>query len=60
MICEWWTGKDLEGRGHGVILTYYPGIRLKGLKKQREKSLRVAGLRAVIWTRNLPNTKQEC
>jgi hypothetical protein len=34
MISEWWwSGKDLVGSGHGLILRYYPSIRLKGLKK---------------------------
>jgi hypothetical protein len=33
MIREWWTGKDLEGSSHGLILWYYPGIYLKGLRK---------------------------
>jgi hypothetical protein len=33
MISEWWIGKDVEGTGHGLILTYYPGICLEGLRK---------------------------
>jgi hypothetical protein len=34
MTCEWrWIGKDLVGSGHDLILRYYPGIRLEGLKK---------------------------
>jgi hypothetical protein len=34
MISEWlWVGKALVGSGHGLILRYYPGIRLEGLRK---------------------------
>jgi hypothetical protein len=29
----WWTGKDLVGRGRDLILRYYPGIRMDGLRK---------------------------
>jgi hypothetical protein len=34
-------------------------MRLKRLNNNHEKSIRIAGLRADIWTRALPNTKQE-
>jgi hypothetical protein len=47
---------DLIGRG-GLILRYYPGIRLEGVKKQGKTLVRIAG--AEIGTRNLPSTKQE-
>jgi hypothetical protein len=30
---EWWIGKDLVGSVRGVILRYYYGIRMEGLKK---------------------------
>jgi hypothetical protein len=33
VISEWWIGKDLEGSGHDLILRYYPGICLEGLRK---------------------------
>jgi hypothetical protein len=29
----WWIGKYLVGSGRGIILRYYPGIRLDGLRK---------------------------
>jgi hypothetical protein len=29
----WWIGKDLVGRGHGLIIRYYPGICLEGQRK---------------------------
>jgi hypothetical protein len=34
MISEWWLiEKELIGSGRGLILSYYPGIRLEGLRK---------------------------
>jgi hypothetical protein len=54
-----WTGKVLEGSGRGLILRFYPGIRLEGLRNTAKK-LRISGLRAKIWTRDLQNTEQEC
>jgi hypothetical protein len=34
MISEWqWIGKDLVGSGHGLIIRYYFGISLDGLRK---------------------------
>jgi hypothetical protein len=33
LIGKLWIGKDLEGSGHGLILRYYPCIRLGGLGK---------------------------
>jgi len=35
-------------------------IRLDGLRKTTKNFVRVAGLRADIWTRVLPNTKPGC
>jgi hypothetical protein len=29
----WWIGKDLVGSGSGLILRYYSGICLEGLRK---------------------------
>jgi hypothetical protein len=57
---EWRIGKDLEGNGRGLILRCYPYICLEGLKKATKTLSQVAGLLAEAWTRNLPNTKQEC
>jgi hypothetical protein len=34
-------------------------MRLEGLRKTRNTSVMIAGLRADIWSRDLPNTKQE-
>jgi hypothetical protein len=56
VISEWWIGKNLEGSGGGLILRFYPGILLEGL---RTTSVRIAGLRAEILNRDLPNTKQD-
>jgi hypothetical protein len=60
MISEWWIGKDVEGSGRGLILREYPRISLEGLRKLQKPSVRIAGIRAKIWTRELPNTKQDC
>jgi hypothetical protein len=54
----WWQMNDeLEGTGRGLILRYYPGIRLEGFRKI---SVSVADLRAEILSRDLPKTKQKC
>jgi hypothetical protein len=41
----WWIGKDLVGSGRGLILRYYPCIRLEWLRKTRTTSIRIAGSR---------------
>jgi hypothetical protein len=33
MISGWWIGKDVVGSGRGLILRYYTGIFLEGLRK---------------------------
>jgi hypothetical protein len=33
VINEWRIGYDLVGSGRGLILRYYPDIRLEGLRK---------------------------
>jgi hypothetical protein len=40
-------------------LCYYPSFRLEGLRKPRKSSGSIAALRAEVWTRDLPNMKQE-
>jgi hypothetical protein len=47
MISEWlWIGKDFAGSGRGLILRYYPGIRLVGLRKTTTKEpIRIASRR---------------
>jgi hypothetical protein len=44
--------KDVERSGRGLLSRNLPG--------GTEENLRIAGLRAEIWTRDLPNMKQEC
>jgi hypothetical protein len=54
MIGEWRTGKDVERSDRGLIkgtISEFPG----GTKKNHE-NLGIAGIRAEIWTRYLPNT----
>jgi hypothetical protein len=57
MSGEWYIGKDVEGSVRGPILWYYPGKW--NLEKLRKFSVRIACLTALIWTRDVPNTKQE-
>jgi hypothetical protein len=44
MISErWWIAKDLAGSSCGLILRYYPGIRLEGLGKiTKNLAIRIA------------------
>jgi hypothetical protein len=42
--------------GCGLILRYYPSIRLEGLRETTKTSIRIAA--ADIWTRNLTNAKR--
>jgi hypothetical protein len=35
----------LVGSGRGIILKYYPGIRLEGLRRTTKTSIRIAGRR---------------
>jgi hypothetical protein len=51
---EYWIGKKVEESGRRL----YGGICLKGLKKPRNLSC-IDGLRAEIWTWDLPDMKQE-
>jgi hypothetical protein len=59
MAGEWWTEKDVEGSGRGLILRHNPGICVELLNKPRKTSISIAGLLPEIWTRDLTNTKQE-
>jgi hypothetical protein len=60
VISEWLIEKDLEDSGHGLIVNYYPVIRLQGLRKATNNLSQDLCLRVEIWSRVLPNTKQEC
>jgi hypothetical protein len=51
LIGEYWIGKDMEGSCRGLILRCYPGITCMDRGKPRKNSIRIAGLRAEIWTR---------
>jgi hypothetical protein len=45
-ISKWWLlVKYLVRSGHSLILRYYPGIRLEGLRKTWKTSIRIAGHR---------------
>jgi hypothetical protein len=44
VISEWWSiGRDLVESGHGLILRYYSGICLEGLRKTTNISSKIAG-----------------
>jgi hypothetical protein len=58
VICKWWTDKGRERKRWWPNLRFFPGICLEGLRKLKKNLDGVAGLRAEIWTQNLPNTKQ--
>jgi len=38
----------LKGRGRGLILTYYPGIWLEGLRKTTKNPVNISALRTEI------------
>jgi hypothetical protein len=59
VIDEWWIGNNMEGSGRGLIWGNIPAF-MEGLRKLRKTSVRIPGLRAEIWTQNLPNTKHKC
>jgi hypothetical protein len=50
----------MEGSGRGLICDTILKFAWMDLGKPRKPSVRIAGLRAEIWIRHLPNTKQEC
>jgi hypothetical protein len=52
--------KVLEESGRGLILRYYPGIRLEGLRETTDTLFMIAGLRVEILTKNLSNTNRGC
>jgi hypothetical protein len=60
MIREWWIEKDVEWCGRGLIYGTIAVFVWRNLGKPRNPSVRIAYLPADIWTRDLPNTKQEC
>jgi hypothetical protein len=56
VISEWGNRTYLEGSGRGLILRYYLDIGQE--RHEMYETLRIAGFRAEIWTRSLPNTKE--
>jgi hypothetical protein len=60
MISECWIGKDIEGSGHGLIYGTSPAFAWRDWEKKQKSSVRIAGLWAKIWNRDLLNTKQGC
>jgi hypothetical protein len=57
---RWMMSRKWYGRKRSwPNLRFYPGSCLDG-PKITTKNLRISDIRAEIWTRNLPNTKQGC
>jgi hypothetical protein len=52
-------GKDLEASGRHLIKDTTPELTWRDRGKPRKISIPITGLRAEIWTQELPNTKQE-
>jgi hypothetical protein len=50
----------MEELGRGLMLRYYPGIYLEGLRKPTEILIRIAVTVAENRAEDLPNTKLEC
>jgi hypothetical protein len=48
VINERRIGKDFDARFRGLILMYYPGIRLNELRKTTKISVGIAGLQVKI------------
>jgi hypothetical protein len=46
--------------GHVLIFGYITAFAWSDWRKPRKPSIVIDGLWAEIWTRDLPNTKQEC
>jgi hypothetical protein len=53
MIDAKWTGKDMEGHGRGLVLCTIPALAWRDWGKSRNTLIRIAGLRAEIWSRDL-------
>jgi len=51
-----WNG---YGSGRSLILMYYVGIRLEGLRKSTKSFSQGSRSPGRDWTRDVPNTKQE-
>jgi hypothetical protein len=58
MIHEWWTGKDVEGNGHGSNLRYYAGICLEGARKK--VGVKIVSVLVDNLTAHHPNISQRC
>jgi hypothetical protein len=55
----WLIGKDMEGSGRGLIWGTIVAFAWRDWGKPSKTSVRIAGLRADIWIRDLQNMKQK-
>jgi hypothetical protein len=60
LISELLNLNDLDVSSRDLILKYYLDIFLERLRKPWNTSVRIAYLRAEIWTTDLPDVKHEC
>jgi hypothetical protein len=60
ILYKWWTGKDVEHSDRDLILGTIHAYAWKDWRKTRKASVRIAGLRAKIWTVKFTIMKQEC
>jgi hypothetical protein len=56
-MSDWWTGKDVEWSGRDLILELSRHSPLE--TEENKKNLKRASLRTEIWTRGIPNKRQE-
>jgi hypothetical protein len=72
-FCQWLRLYGVEGRGDTwimnlnmwkeAVVVWFKKLSqhsFEGLRKTTKTSVSIASLRAEIWTRDLPATKQEC
>jgi hypothetical protein len=59
VLSQWRIGKDLEWSGRGLFWGTIPALAWR-LRKTTKPLAMIDCLRAVIWTQDLPKTKQEC
>jgi hypothetical protein len=62
-MTEWSMNIDLEMYGKKrpwPDLKYCPGICLEKQRKATKVLIRMVGLLSEIWTKDFPNTKQQC
>jgi hypothetical protein len=57
LICELWFGKNVKGSGRGLFEGAVPEFTWRDRGELQNTSVRISGLWAEIWTRDLPKAK---